>query len=44
MRPTDIMISRGDSSKAERLLGWRAQYKMRDIVKMMLEKRININS
>lgn len=36
MRPTDIDISFGDPLKAKKILNWQAQYKMRDVVKMML--------
>ena len=35
-RPTDIAISRANPSKAARLLGWKAQYEMPDVVDMML--------
>jgi len=35
MRPTDLLISVGDSSKAKQKLNWQAQYKMRDVIKMM---------
>jgi len=37
MRPTDLEISFGDPSKAKKKLNWQAQYKMRDVVKMMME-------
>lgn len=36
MRPTDLLIGRADPRKAERLLGWKAQYTMPDVVRMML--------
>ncbi|MFT4802818.1 MAG: GDPmannose 4,6-dehydratase [Psychroserpens sp.] len=36
MRPTDLAISFGDPSKAKKILGWQAQYKMRDVVSMMM--------
>jgi GDPmannose 4,6-dehydratase len=35
-RPTEIMVGRGDSSKAERILGWRPRYRMEDVVRMMV--------
>ncbi len=35
LRPTDLAISRGDPSKAESILGWKAKSKMNDVVKMM---------
>ncbi|WP_013321501.1 GDP-mannose 4,6-dehydratase [Gloeothece verrucosa] len=39
LRPTDLAISRGNPAKAREQLGWKAQYKMPDIVKMMVEDR-----
>jgi GDPmannose 4,6-dehydratase len=36
-RPTEIEIGRGDASKAERLLNWRAKTKMPDVAKLMVE-------
>ncbi len=41
LRPTDLAISRGNPSKAKEILGWQAQYKMPDIVKMMIEAKLN---
>lgn len=40
LRPTDIMISRADPSKAERELGWKAQYAMPDVARMMVQARL----
>lgn len=37
LRPTEIMISRADPSKAERQLGWKANRKMRDVACLMVE-------
>jgi GDPmannose 4,6-dehydratase len=37
LRPTEIMIGRGNSSKAEKKLGWKAKYRMEDVVRMMAE-------
>jgi len=37
LRPTDISISCGNPSKANTQLGWYAQYKMKDIARMMVE-------
>jgi GDPmannose 4,6-dehydratase len=34
-RPTDLLISRADASKAERVLGWKASSKMKDVVRIM---------
>ena len=41
LRPTDLSISRGNPSKAKQILGWNAHYQMPDIVKMMIESKIN---
>ncbi|HKJ65108.1 MAG TPA: GDP-mannose 4,6-dehydratase [Desulfopila sp.] len=37
LRPTDIKISRADPAKAEKVLGWRAKYAMKDVAAMMVE-------
>ena len=39
-RPTDISYSCGNPRKAEQRLGWKAQYKMPELVKMMVENRL----
>jgi GDPmannose 4,6-dehydratase len=39
LRPTDLAISRGDPNKAKVQLGWQAQYRMADIVRMMVEAK-----
>jgi len=36
MRPTDLDISFGDPSKARTVLKWKAQYEMKDVVRMMI--------
>ena len=36
MRPTDLLIGRADPGKAEQVLGWKAQAKMREVIRMML--------
>jgi GDPmannose 4,6-dehydratase len=41
LRPTEIMIGRGNSSKAEKKLGWKAKYRMEDVVRMMAEAHTN---
>ncbi len=38
-RPTDIMINRANPSKALEKIGWKAKYKMEDVVKMMVEDK-----
>ncbi|ACK66138.1 NAD-dependent epimerase/dehydratase [Rippkaea orientalis PCC 8801] len=40
LRPTDLAISRANPTKAKVKLGWEAQYKMPDIVKMMVEDKL----
>ena len=40
LRPTDIMTSYADPSKASQILNWRAEVKMRDVVKLMLESEL----
>ena len=37
LRPTDLAVSKGNPTKAKEKLGWQAQYKMPDVVKMMVE-------
>jgi GDPmannose 4,6-dehydratase len=41
LRPTDLAFSRGNPAKAKAKLGWQAKYKMPDIVRMMVEERMN---
>jgi len=41
LRPTDLTISKANPTKAREKLGWFTQYKMPDIVKMMVEARMN---
>ena len=36
-RPSDIAMSRGNPAKAKKILCWSAQYKMEDVVRMMVE-------
>ncbi|MDY7021640.1 MAG: GDP-mannose 4,6-dehydratase [Cyanobacteriota bacterium] len=38
-RPTDIAVGRANPTKAREKLGWEAKYKMKDIVRMMVEAR-----
>lgn len=37
LRPADIRVGKGNPHKAELRLGWRAKYKMLDVVRMMVE-------
>lgn len=39
-RPTDLLVSRADASKAERVLGWKASSKMKDVVQLMINDSI----
>ncbi|MEQ8963036.1 MAG: GDP-mannose 4,6-dehydratase [Coleofasciculus sp. C2-GNP5-27] len=40
-RPTDLAVSRGNPAKAREKLGWQAQYKMPDVVRMMVQAQQN---
>jgi GDPmannose 4,6-dehydratase len=42
IRPTDISKSFGDAGKAERLLGWKAQTDMKNIVRLMVESKMQV--
>ena len=42
LRPTDIAIGRGNPAKARKKLGWQAQYKMKDVVQMMVQAKTTI--
>lgn len=37
LRPTDLAVSKGNPNKAKEKLGWQAQSKMPDVVRMMVE-------
>jgi GDPmannose 4,6-dehydratase len=37
LRPSEIMISRGNPEKARKILGWQAQHSMPDVVRMMAD-------
>lgn len=41
LRPTDIMVSRGNPAKATERLHWRAQHKMSDVAAMMVDAEDN---
>lgn len=41
IRPSEIMVSRGDALKAARVLGWGARYRMRDVAGMMVKQNLN---
>jgi len=40
LRPSEIMVSRGNPEKASEILGWQARYKMRNVVKLMVEDEL----
>lgn len=40
LRPTDIMVSEGDPSKAEKILKWKANYAMKDVARMMVKHQL----
>jgi GDPmannose 4,6-dehydratase len=37
LRPSEIMVSRGNPGKAGKELGWRAENRMRDVVRIMID-------
>lgn len=37
LRPSEIMVSQANPDKAREKLGWQASYKMRDVVRMMID-------
>ncbi|BAZ87882.1 GDP-mannose 4,6-dehydratase [Dolichospermum compactum] len=39
-RPTDLAVGKGNPSKAKIQLGWEARYKMQDVVKMMVDAKL----
>jgi GDPmannose 4,6-dehydratase len=39
-RPTEIAVGRGNPGKAKQKLEWEAKYKMPDVVRMMVEARM----
>lgn len=41
-RPTDILSSYGNPQKAKFQLGWEAHYKMKEVIKIMVDSVINI--
>jgi len=41
LRPSEITISRANPQKALNVLGWQAQYTMKDVVKMMIDSELS---
>ena len=39
-RPSDILFGRGDATKAAKRLDWKAQHRMRDVARMMVEAEL----
>ncbi|MDD1416788.1 GDP-mannose 4,6-dehydratase [Dolichospermum sp. ST_con] len=39
-RPTDLAVGKGNPTKAKIQLGWEAKYKMRDVVRMMVNAKL----
>jgi GDPmannose 4,6-dehydratase len=39
LRPTDILVSKGNPAKAKNQLNWQARSKMKDVVRMMVEAK-----
>jgi GDPmannose 4,6-dehydratase len=39
LRPSDILVSRGNPARAREKLGWQARYRMADVARMMVEAR-----
>lgn len=39
VRPTDLLISVGDASKAKKVLGWQAKYKMKNVIANMIKAK-----
>ena len=42
LRPADITIGRANPARAGKRLGWQAHYRMRDVVRMMVEEELRI--
>ena len=40
-RPTELAVGRGNPEKSQKRLGWKAQYKMHDVVRMMVREEQN---
>ena len=40
MRPLEILINCGDTTKAQERLGWKAKFKMKDVVRLMIEEKV----
>lgn len=43
-RPSELMVSRADPGKAARELGWRAQYRMKEVVGLLVENSRQVSN
>jgi len=43
-RPTDILHSCGNPQKAKDILGWKANYLVHDVIRMMIDNELKINN
>jgi GDPmannose 4,6-dehydratase len=43
-RPTDISEGKGNALKAERILGWKARFHMKDIVSIMVRAELDVTA
>jgi GDPmannose 4,6-dehydratase len=42
-RPTDLVVSKGNPTKAKSQLGWVAKYHMNEVIKLMVEEEVALN-
>jgi GDPmannose 4,6-dehydratase len=42
-RPTDLMVGKGNPSKAREKLGWVAKHRMKEVVRMMVEEEMDLS-
>ena len=41
LRPSDVLESRADPTKAKRIIGWEAQYHLEDVIRMMVKAQLS---
>ena len=41
LRPTDLLYGSANPEKAHNVLGWKAKYKMNDVIEKMIEFELN---
>lgn len=44
LRPTELSVGRGNPAKAQAKLGWKSRYRMRDVVRLMVDAERNPNA